>query len=116
MADQRVLQRVAATIRVDMVDQDGAAAAAAGAVTVTVVRADGTVVATDRAATLQTGSTGTYEAALTAAETATLDQLTCTWKDGATTRAVTVVDVVGRYMFTIAEARNSDPTLIDAGR
>lgn len=104
MANQRVLQGVAATLTVTFVDQNGKAADAVGAVTVGVTRADGTVLKAAGTATTH-GATGVYNVALTAAENTQLDTLTATWKDGVTTRATTYHDVVGGYYVSIGELR-----------
>lgn len=93
-ATEQVLQRVAATITVTLVDQYGEGAAAGGAVTVDIATVAGTTVATARSTSAGSG-TGAYTASLTAAETASLDLLVCTWKDGGTARATTLVEVQG---------------------
>lgn len=112
--DQRILQNAPATITGTIADSDGEPIAPVGSVTVNITRADGTVIATGRSTTLV--STGIYTAALTATETASLDRLTFAWKDGSTVRTTSYVEIVGGYYFTVAEARNSDPTLDDKSR
>jgi hypothetical protein len=83
-----------------------------GTVTVTVTESDGTVVATD-AATSGTGSTArTY----TLAARTELDHLTATWKVSGVVKATTVVEIVGGYYFTIAEAVEQDEKLADRSR
>lgn len=74
-----------------------------GTVTVTITRADGTVLYTD-AATAGTGtSPRTY--ALTAADTALLDTLTATWESATKGTLTMRVEVAGGFLFTIAEFR-----------
>jgi hypothetical protein len=107
VATQRVLQGVAATVSVTFADQEGTSTSAGGAVTVDIAKADGSVVATARTTT----GTGPYVATLSAAETASLNVLTCTWKDGATARATTTVEVVGGYYFSAADAVAFDASL-----
>ncbi len=102
---QRILAgSVNPVLRATLLDQDGEPVDAAGAVTCSIERADGTVVATGRATTNPTG-TGTYECALTTVEAATLDVLKATWFDGAVQRAVTWHRTVGGFMFSIADLR-----------
>lgn len=103
----RGLQRILAgsvnpDLRVTLYDQDGDAAAAVGTLTCSIARADGTVIATDRATTAATG-TGAYTCALTTAEALTLDVLTATWRISSVTRAVTHHRIVGGFLFTVAE-------------
>jgi hypothetical protein len=74
-----------------------------GVVTVTITRDDGTVLYTD-AATSGTGTAArTY--ALTATDTSLLDILTATWESSTKGTQVLQVEVVGGFMFTIAEFR-----------
>lgn len=112
--DQVVLQGVAATLEWRNVDQDGEAAEP-GTVTVGVTRADGTVlIAAGTATTTVSGEVGLRRKTLTAAQTAELDQLTATWTDAGDSSAhTTTVDIVGGHLFTITEARESDPEIAD---
>jgi hypothetical protein len=114
MADQRILQGRPATLRASFADQDGNTVTPSGAVSVRVQRADGTDVV---AAGTATGSEGNERTvALTGAQTAQLDFLTATWTDaGNSTTTTTLVEVVGGYWFTIAEARQQ-PGLDDTGK
>lgn len=103
----RGLQRILAgsinpDLRVMIRDQDGEAIDAAGTLTCSIARADGTVVATDRA-TSDANGTGAYTCALTTAEALTLDVLTATWRISGVTRATTHHRIVGGFMFSIAE-------------
>lgn len=110
---QRVVAGTAATLSWQQIDDDGEPADP-GTVTVTVTRADGTVIAS-AAATSGTGSNArTY--ALTAAQTATLDRLTVTWVASGVTLATTEVDVVAAPWFSNVELRTSEPSLADTSR
>lgn len=101
-ADQRVLKSTPATLSAQFVDQDGVAAVPAGLVTVGIFRADGTVLqAPGAATTVVAGGIRTF--ALTAAQTALLDHLTCTWTAASGEVVVTHVDVVGGFGFTLAD-------------
>ena len=112
-ADQTVLARTAATLSWESVDQDGARVTPGGAVTVDVSRSDGTSIVT----ALATTGSNPYTAALTAAQVGSSpDQLTATWKTGATTLASTVIDVAAGSFFTVEKLRSSDPLLVDAAR
>lgn len=113
-----------ATLRFTNLDQDGAATAAAGAVTLGIVRGDGSQLVAPGAST--TGS-NPYEYILAASGTALLDQLTVTWSDaGNASTHQTIVDVAGGYYLTLAEMRGlpnladdtkiSDAKLLDARR
>lgn len=98
---ERVLRNVDSTITyhysVDGVDTDPSPDSA----TVTITRADGTVVDTD-AATNNAG-TGIFTYDLAAADAADLDTLTFAWEiDGQVFE--TVVEVVGGFYFSIAQA------------
>ena len=103
----RGLQRILAgsvnpVLRVTLYDQDGDPGDASGTLTCSIARADGTVIATDRATTDATG-TGVYTCALTTAEALTLDVLTATWRISSVTRAVTYHRVVGGFIFTVEQ-------------
>lgn len=104
--DQRLAQNIASTLRWTNLDENGEEVVASGAVTVTVVRADGTSVLTNAAATLDSSTTGTYTAGLTVAQMASLDLLTATWSVGGVAVATTRIEIVGSLAFTIAQARN----------
>lgn len=83
---------------------------AAGSVTVTVKRLDGTTVAT--AAAAHPGAMGVYTYALPAQ--ANVDTLTVDWTGTVAGAAVTArdhVEVVGGYLFGLAEARALPPAL-----
>jgi hypothetical protein len=112
--DQRVLRGAAATLRFLNTDAEGKATDPAGVVTVGVTRADGTEVLPPGTATVAGGAgTGLRTVALTAAQTAALDVLTATWTDaGDASVHTTIVEVVGGFLFTVAQAR-TDSTLAD---
>lgn len=114
MADGQALVGVAANLDVSFLDQDGDLVAAVGTVTVDVARADGTAIATGASTT--NPSTGVYRYALSAANNTLLDLLTLTWKDGGTTRAATVHEIVGGYYFSVADLRAFDTTLTDSDK
>lgn len=80
-----------------------------GVVTVSVTRADGTVLHEDEATT-ETGS-APRKFALAADDVAVLDELTAQWKSGGTEIAVTKAAVVGGVYCTIAEAKAFNPNL-----
>jgi len=105
VAAQRVLRGVTATINVTFADQNGEPAAAAGTVTVDVTKADGTAVVTGGTTSAGTG-TGAFTYSLAAQ--ANLELLTVVWKDNGAARLTTLVEVVGGYYFTVAEARAFD--------
>lgn len=108
-ADQRVVTKTPATLTVGFVDQDGEPANPAGAVTVAVTRADGTVLkAAGTATTTVDPPQGTRTVALTAAENDRLDRLTCVWTAASGETVTTHVDVVGGYYFTLGELRKLD--------
>lgn len=111
---QRIRRGAAATLSVQWTDTNDNPVAAAGAVTVGVTRADGSTLVASGTATLNP-DTGLYTKALTAAQTATLDELTAVWSDaGSSTTRTTSALVVDGFAFSIAEIR-SDEALANAG-
>ncbi len=83
------------------------------AVTVTVIRDDGTVLVTDAATTHP--STGVYQYTLTPTHTSRVDVLTAQWTAtiaGEEMTLETFVEVVGGFYFTLADARASDADLV----
>ena len=114
-AHQQILAGAAATLSWQPTDSDGVAAAPDGAVTVGIVRADGTVLVAAGAATGGTGTAArTY--ALTGAQTASLDLLTATWTDSGGGAAVTTIAIVGGYYWSPSQARAVDESLADTSR
>src|SRR5690349_8723938 len=73
-----------------------------GTVTVEITRADGTSLVAAGAATTGSGSTP-RAFALTTTHTALLDRLTVTWTSTAKGTLTSVVEVVGGYLFNLAE-------------
>lgn len=113
---QRILAGVAAELAVTLTNAEGSAAAASGAVTVEVVRADGTVLLPAGSSTTNP-AVGEYRRALTPAQAAELDELTARWNDaGDGSVHTTRVEVVGAYYFSVAQARSTDPSLGDAAK
>lgn len=83
--------------------EDGVAADPSG-VTIGIVRADGTTLVAAGTATSGTAAAArTYN--LTTTHTALLDRLTVTWTSSTKGTVVSYVEVVGGFLFTIAEAR-----------
>ena len=89
--------------------EDGAAIDP-GAVTITITRADGTDLVTS-ASTSGTGAAGrTYN--FTQAQTNQLDTLTVTWTSATKGTLTDTVEIVGGFLFTVAEAYANDiPTI-----
>lgn len=113
-AVQRILRGAAATLTYVHEDANGVQSTPASAPTVGVTRSDGTVlIAAGTAST--TVSPGVYSVALTAAQTATLDELTATWTIGGVTAAARTTThlIVGGFMFSIADLRAFEPGLED---
>lgn len=107
-ADQRVLQHIPATLSAQFVDQDGAPHSPVGAVTVGVTRADGTALLAPGQATTAGATAGVRTIDVTAVQTALLDHLECTWTAATGEVAITHVDVVGAYYFTLSDLSSLD--------
>lgn len=103
-ADQRILTGSAGALELTLRDADGDPDTTATTITVEVTRGDGTELLAAGTATSQSGSA--HAVALTRAQTATPDRLTCTWSTGGTEIATTIVDVVGAHWFSLADLRN----------
>lgn len=102
----RVLQNTGTDIQVTFYDATGVAADATGTPTVTITRADGTVVVSNAATTKVTPGTGIYKYTVTPAQTATLDNLQASWSGviaGTTQTFLTYVDVVGGFLFGLVD-------------
>lgn len=87
--------------------ESGGAVVDPGTVTVTITRRDGTVIVTDGATGGTSTAARTY--ALTAAQTADLDELTAVWSGtigGAAVTLTTYAEVVGDLLFTVNAARS----------
>lgn len=114
VADRYILRGVAATLSFQFTDADGEPAAPAGAVTVGVAEADGTVVV---AAGTSTAGTGTDPRTYTLAAQTTLELLTVTWTDaGDSSTHTQLVEVVGGYWFSVADASARDDKLNDRAK
>lgn len=112
MAHQRILRNVPAVLSVTLVDSDGTPRAAVGDVTVEVKRSDDTIIVEETEA--DAGSdTGVFITPLTAANSESLDELSATWTEGGGGVYTTVIDVVGGYYFSLAEARRAAPNFTD---
>jgi hypothetical protein len=116
VATQRILRAAAATLTLSTFNADGTLADVVEPVTVGVTRADGTVLLAAGTATGHTEDTGLYTVALTAVHTALLNRLIATWTAADGSTWVTHHDVVGGFTFSIADARASDRTLLDAAK
>lgn len=111
---QRILRGAAATLVYDHLNADGEAVAATGTLTVEVTTADGTVVKAAGSATTPDGDvTGRYTVTLTPAQTSSLNLLTATWTDSAapTVGRTTEHEIVGGYIFSLADVRGHNPNL-----
>jgi len=104
MADSRVLIGAPATLTVTFYD-GGETSVDPGTVTVTIVRADGTAVATAAA----TSGTGTSARTYTLAAQTRLDHLTATWTGTTGARVMTTRhEIVGGFYAELAEIRALD--------
>jgi len=113
VADQQIVAGVTSTLEWWNLDEDGEGAAADGTVTAGIVRADGTeLIASGAATTAGTGDdVGRYTYTLDATDSTTLDVLTVSWSIDGTEVATTTVEVVGGFLFTVKEARDSHEDL-----
>jgi len=108
--DQQIVAGVASTLEWTYLDENGEGADPGAAVTVGIDRADGAeLVASGTAATEDTDPdhAGRHTYTLSAANSATLDVLTVSWSISGTVVATTHVEIVGGFLFTVAEARAS---------
>ncbi len=115
VADQQILAGAAATLTATWLDSTGEIdTSITSNVTVGVARADGTeVIANTQAATTEDGVS---TVALDPADTAQLDWLTATWTHGPSEATITsVVEVVGGFYLSVAQARELEPGIADAG-
>lgn len=103
-ADQRILTGSAGTLELTLRDADGDPDTTTTTITVAVDRGDGSELLAAGTVTTQSGSKHTV--ALTRAQTATPDRLTCTWSSSSDVVATTTVDLVGAHWFSLAELRN----------
>jgi hypothetical protein len=103
----RVLTRSAATITWQPTDQEGELTAASGTPTVTVTRADGTVIL----GLTPTLGAGVVSLTIPATSLTEPDQLDVVWLLDAVARGETAVDVVGAPLITETEVRAREPAL-----
>ena len=106
MTVDRILKNTGGTIMLPLTVDGAATDPSPDECTVTVTNAAGTTVVPETPAT-DTG-TGTFSFNLTSAHTALLDTLTATWvytRDGNEESLSTVHEVVGGFLFTVAEFR-----------
>lgn len=103
---QRLLVNTPATLSVTLRVDTTAIDPAPDSAIVTIVRADGTLMVDAAAAT--NAGTGVFSYALTAAQLATLDELTVHWVSTLGTVTDTV-EVVGGHHFTLSQARALKP-------
>lgn len=113
--NQRILKGVAATLTWVYLDQDGEASTPPGTVTVGIVNDAGTVIKAPGTSTSAGDDTGERTVSLTAAETASLGLYTVTWTDSAAGSYTTRVEIVGGYLFGIAQLRAAHDTLQATG-
>ena len=107
---QRVARGRSATITQTFYEDGVPADPSPDSATVTITRDDGTAIATD-AATTNVG-VGAVSYTLTPSDLADLDLLTVTWKatfGGQEQTYTDTIEVVGGFLFTIAQARASTP-------
>lgn len=105
----RILQNTGAIIQATFTVA-GVATDADSGVTVTIVRDDGTILVNAQN-TVHNG-TGVYQFTLTTAHTSLLDKLTATWTGsigGVIQSLKTYVEIVGGFLFSIADARKRLP-------
>ncbi len=114
----RIRRGALSTISVTLYDGETATDSST-AVTIQVLRADGTVaVAAGTATTKPAGTTGLYEFAITPAVASLVDVLTATWSatlGGVAQTFTTQVEVAGGFYVTIAELR-ALPNLSDTAK
>lgn len=109
--NQRIIRGTAIDLSWQQIDGTGEPSNP-GTVTVTVTRADGTVIATAAATSGSSTAARTY--ALTAAQTATLDRLTANWIVSGATVATTEIDVVNSPWFSNAELRSAEVSVANS--
>lgn len=115
--DQQIVAGVASTIEWTYLDENGEGADPGVAVTIGITRAAGTVlVASGTTATEDTAVTGRHTYTISATNAATLDMLTVSWTISGTVVATTLVEIVGGFLFTVKEARDSHEKLEDSDK
>jgi len=109
-ATQRIRQGAAAVVTATLTDAAGGVPSPLpDSATVTITRSDGTPLATDAAATGVGDATFTFP--LAASQTVLLDRLTCVWTTAALGAMTTTVEIVGGFVFEIAELQAMDQNL-----
>lgn len=109
IAEQRIVRgATSATISHQFHTADGEPAAPSGAVTVSVVRSDGTPVTTS---TVTGSATDPRAVTVAASELATIDRLTATWADAARVVAVRYVDVVSGTVGSVSELKTLETSI-----
>jgi hypothetical protein len=111
VADVRIVTGAPATIRAELVDQEGDPITPGAAVTVGVVDLAGAQVIAPATAT-GTVTTAPTVRTIDLPATADLDLYTATWTDGTAT-TTTTIEVAGRHYAGPAAIRASDPALTD---
>lgn len=110
----RHLRATAVTLSWQGVDQYGEPADP-GTVTVRVVGSDGTTIKAAGTAT-SGSSTSPRTVALTATQTAQVDTLTATWTVSGVDVATTEHDIVGGFLFSVADGRGVEKSTADQAR
>jgi hypothetical protein len=113
----RLLKSNAGTIRLYIYDSTGALTNADANPPVVVKDTAETTVVSSTTSTKPSGTTGTYELAMTAAQLAALGLYTATWTAtiaGAANTYTTRFEVVGGFLFSIPELRVFDAALTEA--
>ena len=108
--DQQILIGTPATLAVTWRDQTGEPAAASGSVHVSVTDANGTELVASTAATAG-ADVGEYTYALAVAANDQLAVLTATWTDADSAMRGTLIEVVGGFWFTTADAVAAEPSM-----
>lgn len=115
--DQQIVAGVASTIEWTYLDENGEGATPSPAPTIGITRAAGTTLVTaGTATTADSSTTGRYTYTLSATNAATLDMLTVSWSISGTVVATTQVEIVGGFLFTVKEARDSHSKLVDSSK
>jgi hypothetical protein len=116
----RLLRDFGGAVRLELRDAAGTLVDATGPVTAAVTDSAGAAMAgSPFIATKPTGTTGTYDVAVPAAAAAVLDTYDVRWSATLAGQAVAPrsrFEVVGGFLFTVAELRAADPVLADTAK